>query len=188
MFARGFKSWCENTAVSLRKKLGLDAADPLDPAALADLLGVIVWQAESVPGVDPDHLRILLTEDPDSWSAITIHADNKTLIVLNSAHTGGRPASNLMHELAHVLLHHEPSRIDVSEDGLLMLRTFERRQEDEANWLAGCLLLPRGALLTARKLGQDAADIAKRFGVSKSMATYRLNVTGVDTHVARTRK
>lgn len=93
-----------------------------------------------------------------------------------------------MHELAHILLNHDPSRVDVSEDGVMMLRTFDRKQEAEADWLAGCVLLPRPALLACRKLGLENSAIAKRYGVSQKMVVYRLNVTGVDTQVARGRK
>jgi len=188
MFARGFKTWCENTAVSLRKKLGREPSDPVSPEALAKLLEVRIWQAEEIPGVDPESLRILLHEDPDSWSAITIHVQGQAIIVLNSAHSGGRPSSNLMHELAHILLNHEPSRLDVSDDGVMMLRTFDRQQEAEADWLAGCILLPRPTLLACRKLGLENAAIARRYGVSQKMVEYRLNVTGVDTQLARGRR
>jgi hypothetical protein len=33
------------------------------------------------------------------------------------------------------------------------LRTYNKDQEDDANWLAGCILLPREALLYARRCG-----------------------------------
>jgi hypothetical protein len=46
-----------------------------------------------------------------------------------------------MHELAHVIIGHEPARVDVTEGGSLILNTYNREQEDEADWLAGCLSL-----------------------------------------------
>jgi hypothetical protein len=101
VFARGFKSWCENTAVLQRKALGLQPEDPLDAYVLSQHLGIDVWNAEEVPGVDQVSLAVLLREDPDSWSAITLSIGSRDLVILNSAHSGGRPASNLMHELAH---------------------------------------------------------------------------------------
>jgi Zn-dependent peptidase ImmA (M78 family) len=92
-----------------------------------------------------------------------------------------------MHELSHVLLGHEPARVDVTEDGLLMLNTFDRLQEEEANWLAGCLLLPRNALMAIRGRGLDLRTAARNFGVSLDMLRYRLNVTGVEYQLARAR-
>ncbi len=188
MFPRGFKTWCENVAIRQRRELRLSPVDPLDPWGLARHLRVTVWRAEEVPGLDPRSLRVLTREDPDSWSAVTLRVGDRHVIILNSAHSGGRPASNLTHELAHVLLDHAPARVDVSEDGLLMLNTYGREQEEEANWLSGCLLLPREALMLIRRQGLDPQIAAKRYGVSLDMLQYRLNVTGIDTQLARARR
>lgn len=185
MFARGFKTWCENTAVSLRADLGLGPAVPLSPLDLATKLGVRVWQAADVPGIDEQTLRVLLKEDPDSWSAVTIALGRERLVLLNSSHSPARAASDLAHELSHIVLGHEPARVDVSEDGLLMLHSFDRAQEDEANWLAGCLLLPRAALLEIRKSALAPAAAVRQFGVSVDMLQYRINVTGVNVQMAR---
>jgi Zn-dependent peptidase ImmA (M78 family) len=85
---------------------------------------------------------------------------------LNSSHTGGRPASDLTHELAHKLCGHKPARIDVSEDGLLMLSTYDATQEEEAAWLCGCLLLPRDAVLSIRRRKLNLRKAATYYGVS----------------------
>lgn len=188
MFDRGFKTWCENTAVGLRRELGLEPEAPLDPRSLAEHLGIALWPAEEIPGASEESLQVLLKDDSSSWSAVTIHAGRGSVIVLNSAHSAARAASDIAHELAHLVLGHDPARMDVSEDGLLILNTFGRRQEEEANWLAGCLLLPRAALLDARKQGWTPSIIAMRYGVSVDMVQYRLNVTGVDAQMARTRR
>ncbi|OLD81457.1 MAG: hypothetical protein AUI33_00995 [Ignavibacteria bacterium 13_1_40CM_2_61_4] len=91
-----------------------------------------------------------------------------------------------MHELGHILLGHEAARVDVAEDGSLVLFTYDKDQEDEANWLAACLLLPRAALLLIRKEGGDLRESAKEYGVSQVMLQYRLNVTGVEYQARRT--
>jgi len=52
-----------------------------------------------------------------------------------------------MHELAHLIIGHEPARVVVSPDMILAVRTYDQGQEEEAAWLSGCLLLPRPALL-----------------------------------------
>lgn len=185
MFARGFKSWCENVTVLQRKALGLAPSAPLDAYLLARHLGIEVLNAEQVPGLDSQSLRVLLREDPDSWSAVTLSVGPRDLVILNSAHSGGRPASNLMHELAHVVIGHEPARIDVTEDRLLLLNTYDRQQEDEANWLAGCLLLPRDALFAIRRRRLTERTAAHEYGVSIAMLRYRLNVSGVDFQLER---
>ncbi|MCC7169905.1 MAG: ImmA/IrrE family metallo-endopeptidase [Planctomycetes bacterium] len=184
---RGFKTWCENTAIGLRREQGLAEIDALDPNALAAHLQVDVWSADQVPNVDGPTLDVLLREDPSSWSALTVHVGERCVIITNPAHSGGRPASDLMHELAHLILGHEAARVDVSEDGHL-LHTFDRSQEDEANWLSGCLLLPRAALMHARDLGWSRSQIASQYGVSEAMVQYRLNVSAADTQLLRRRR
>jgi Zn-dependent peptidase ImmA (M78 family) len=92
-----------------------------------------------------------------------------------------------MHELAHVIIGHEPARVDVTEDGSLILDTYNRDQEDEANWLAGCLLLPRDALLLIKREALELREAAKQYGVSVAMLQYRFNVSGVEQQLKRTR-
>ena len=188
MFARGFKSWCENVATHQRRELDLTPTDPIDAFALAKHLGIIVWRAEEVPAINPQTLKVLLKEDPESWSAVTLYLGNQHVIIMNSAHSKARQASDLMHELAHILLDHSPARVDVSDDGLLMLNTFSREQEEEAGWLSGCLLLPREALIRIRGERMAPVEAARKYGVSRDMLQFRLRVTGVDTQMARARR
>lgn len=176
MYARGFKSWCERVALQQRTELSLRPEDPLDPMALAKHLGVEVWTAEQVPGLDPAHLGVLVEKDPDSWSAITLCTGVKDLIIVNPAHGGGRRASDIMHEIAHILIGHDPARVDVTEDGLLMLSSYDKQQEEEAKWLSGCLLLPREALLLIRRRKLDPESAARTYGVSDQMLTFRQRV------------
>ena len=51
--------------------------------------------------------------------------------------------------------------------GGLSFFTCDADEEQEANWLAGCLLLPRPLLLHAAKRGMDCADIAEADNVSR---------------------
>lgn len=179
MFKRGFKTWCENIAAVQRKALALQPFDALDPFQFAKHLGVEVWMADNVPGLDAVSKKILLEQDSDSWSAVTLSEGKKDLIILNPTQTGGRLISNLMHELAHIVIGHSPARVDVSEDGYLMLSTFDKTQEDEAIWLCGCLLLPREALLNIRRRNVSFYEVKKIYGTSKDMFDYRMKVTGV---------
>jgi hypothetical protein len=187
VFARGFKTWCETAALLQRKAIGLSPTEPLNPHRLAKHLGIDVVGAEEVPGVDGETLQVLLKEDPDSWSAITVSVGSRDLIILNSSHSGGRPASDLTHELAHILIGHVPARVDVTEDGLLILNTYDKTQEEEANWLAGCLLLPREALLHIRRRRLNDGTASSEYGVSLAMLRFRFNVSGVDFQLKRAR-
>ncbi len=185
MFARGFKTWCEKVALLQRRQLDLRPTDPLGARVLARHLGVDVHTVEEVPGLDPQCLRILCRNDADSWSAVTISGGSRDVVILNPSHAPTRLASDLMHELAHILIGHNPARIDVTEDGTLMLSTYNRQQEDEANWLAGCLLLPRDALVLIRRQHLDFGTAARTYGTSREMLTYRMNVTGIERQFTR---
>ena len=69
---------------------------------------VAVWSVAEL-GLDESDLNQLIREDPDAWSAITVSASGREAIVVNPMHRGGRYSSDVMHELAHLLLGHQPS-------------------------------------------------------------------------------
>lgn len=185
MFHRGFKASCENVAHQQRRRLNLASTDPLDPRQLAKLLGIAVYNVQEVPGLSAECVRTLLHDDADSWSAVTITSGSRSVIILNSSHSQSRLASDLVHEIAHILIGHRASRIDLTEDGSLLLSSYDKQQEDEANWLAGCLLLPREALVQIRFRGLDLETAARKYGTSVDMLRYRINVTGIDYQFKR---
>ena len=184
---RGFKSFSERFAESKRRELGVALTQPLDPHDLAAQLGVLVWTPEDVPELAEDDLRQLVELDSDSWSAVTLRVGQAQLTIVNSAHSATRQRSSIAHELAHLLLKHEPDRIDLSEHGHLLLSSFERDQEDEANWLAGALLVPREGLRQAYYRSKNEQILASRFGVSVQLLQWRLRMTGVALQARRAR-
>ena len=176
---RGFKAWCERTADDYRQALGVTPTGALDPRRLAGHLGVRVATPEDVPTLSDTARRQLVEVDPGSWSAVTIARGDARLVILNSGHGDGRQRSSLAHELAHLILNHATDRTRLSHEGLLFRGTFDREQEDEASWFAGCLLVPRDGLLEARLRTPDEHALAARFGVSADMIVWRLQMTGV---------
>ena len=176
---RGFKAWCEGTANDYRQALGVASSGALDPRRLADHLGVRVATPEDIPTLSDTARRQLVEVDPGSWSAVTIARGDARLVILNSGHSDVRQRSSLAHELAHLILNHATDRTRLSHEGLLYRGTFDREQEDEANWFAGCLLVPRDGLLEARLRTPDEHALAAKFGVSADMIAWRLQMTGV---------
>jgi Zn-dependent peptidase ImmA (M78 family) len=63
--------------------------------------------------------------------------------------------------------------------------TCDVEQEEEADWLGGCLLLPRELLLKAARKEMTPADIAATYETSESMARFRLNASGVLVQLGR---
>jgi IrrE N-terminal-like domain len=180
---RGFKSWAERTGASLRCELGLTQFQPLDPRRLAAYLQVQLLTPRDVPRITQDVLHQLLTVDPWGWSALTIVQGEAAVIVFNPTHSPGRQVSDIMHELAHIILGHQPATMIMSPDGALVMRSYDQKQEDEANWLAWAILLPRDALLAFKRRKAGIAEIATAFGVTETLAQYRLRITGVESQV-----
>ena len=185
---RGFKARCENIAIGLRKELGLARTGPLPPHELADYLGIPVLTLSEIPGVHPSDTRQLLFVDPDAWSAITVSHAGHEVIITNPNHRGGRPATDIMHEIAHILLGHEPSTMFYVGEEDIALRGYNAGAEEEANWLAGALLLPRAALVHLRSLGLSDAATCSEYAVSQDLLRMRADVTGVNRQFGRRRR
>ena len=184
---RGFKAWAERTAAAVRRDHGWSPTEPLDPWQLAARLGVRVVNPRDYPDLPSDIRVQLLERDPTGWSAATVFVGDTAIIVHNPEHSTGRQKSDIVHELAHIMLEHDPATVVFSEDGAMATRTFNQKQEDEANWLGWTLLLPRNALVAARQKRMAKAQIARTFGVSEKLVGYRLQVTGVDVQMRRRR-
>ncbi len=181
---RGFKSRCEEMARSLRVELELNPDGPMPPALLADYLGVFIWSIEEI-GLSEDDVNQLVEIDGDAWSAVTVSASGKDAILLNPNHIKGRYSSDVMHELAHLLLGHRPSTMFFAGEENLALRGFNPQLEEEANWLAGALLLPRNALVKLHSARKSKEWICDKYGVSQQMLRFRLSATGVNRQIAQ---
>jgi Zn-dependent peptidase ImmA (M78 family) len=188
MFARGFKTWCENAAVELRRTLRLQRIDPLAPEQLANHLGVRLCTPREIPGLSSRAIGVLLDSERSSWSAVTLSSSDQTLVIYNSSHAPGRRANDIMHELAHILLGHKPARVMFFPDGQLALRTYDQDQEEQATWLAACLLLPRECLVHIRVSGLDESVAAEHYQVTITLLSYRMDITGVNHQFRRRRR
>ena len=183
---RGFKSWCERCSVEYRETLGIPLAGALDPRKLAALLRVHVLVPEELPALAPSSLKQLTETDVGSWSAVTISQSGRMLIILNSGHSIVRQKSSLAHELAHIILNHTTTQVQLSREGFLIRTTFDKEQEQEAEWLSGCLLVPReGLLQVCRRATQSPYTLAQHFAVSRDLINWRLRMTGVQNQVRR---
>jgi uncharacterized protein DUF955 len=180
VFRRGFKSWCEETALTVRAHQGLATTAPLSPFVLARELHVEVIEPAVLKDLPEDVRRRLLREHSDSWSAVTIPNGRTQLIVYNPTHSIARQNSDLMHELAHIVLGHKPTMMFVDPNADLAVRSHNQAQEEEANWLSGCLLLPRAVLLHIKAVQLSDSIACHEYGVSVKMLTYRMNVSGVN--------
>jgi Zn-dependent peptidase ImmA (M78 family) len=180
---RGFKTEAERLSLATRAEMGLAATDRLDPNVLAAHLAIPIVSLEVLRVACPDAVRQLVDQDPEAFSAATISRGTRRMILLNPVHTDGRQANSLAHELAHVLLEHEPGPV-LGAGGC---RIWDQDAEEEAYWLGGALLLPRDGVLALTSNGVPLEGIAAHFGVSVPLARWRYNQTGVAVQIARIR-
>ena len=169
---RSVRQRCESIATEQRSLLGLKAFDPCPARLLTKKLSAVVLTPQEVPNTEPEQISLLLNSD--KWSAGIIHR-NPTWIVYNPRHASTRQESSLMHEVAHILLSHNSVGFD--RDTGLPLRSD--RDEKEADFLGGCLQIPRRGLLWATQRGMNKREIANYFLSSQKMVAFRSNMTGV---------
>lgn len=173
---RGFKAEAERMAQEIRMKMGKRPADPLDAIELAKHIGADVRPADEL--TELAKLEALEELQPGAFSACTFTLNGRHVIVYSPLASPGRTQSDIAHEVAHVLLGHVVK--EVRTIGGVAFFICDPDEEQEANWLAGCLLLPRPLLLTAVNRRMNATAIADAYGVSEQMAAFRLRITGVE--------
>ena len=159
----------------------MSTAAPLDPWKLAEHLAIPVVGISTMAAEARTAVVRLTKIDPSSFSAVTVFRGYKRMIVVNDAHSRRRQASDLAHELAHCLLLHEP-RPAFDGDGV---RAWDEDEEDEADWVAGALLVSDEAAVAIVRRGLSIRDATRLYGVSVRMMQFRINVTGAHKRVER---
>lgn len=174
---RNMRSWCENEGVRWRKELKLYAYSPLPARLLAQHLKTQVFSPIEIPEVDKTALECLLAEDA-GWSALTLPiGEGRHWIIYNPTHAPTRTESDLMHELAHLLLGHHPIRFHQLANGLLT-REYRAADEEAAAYLGGCLQITDRGLDWAFQRDMTLQEMAEHFGASLQMVRFRCNMTG----------
>lgn len=174
---RGFQAAADRLAADIRKRdLGLGLHDRLDPRTLADKHDILVVPITDLvaEGADPASIHQLTVTDRRSFSAGTLLVGTTRLVIFNPAHSDGRQANSLTHELAHFVLKHEPGPA-IGPGGC---RVWVQEMEDEADLLAAILLVSRDAALACARVGLPHAIGAARFGVSAELMRWRTDHSG----------
>jgi Zn-dependent peptidase ImmA (M78 family) len=181
---RGFLAESEREAKRIRAELGLGPGEPVDVSQIAKHLGIRVIAADEL--IDAARLHDLERVQAFAFSACTFDIDGTKVIVVNPLRTPARRASDIAHELAHLLLAHQLD--EIRSVGGVPFRTCRPDQEEEATNLGGTLLLPRPLLLSAVRRGLDDQAIAAQYDVTTEMARFRVNRTGVRRQLRSTRQ
>ena len=169
----GFKTEANAIAREIRHDLGVKLIDPFDPWALAKHLDIPLIPLSILRKDAPGPVAHFSRAERGAFSAMTVFCGARRVIVYNDAHTLGRQASDITHELSHALLQHPPSPA-LDHRGC---RKWKRDLEDEADWLAGALLISEEAALEIARTGMTVDVAVVSYGVSKAMVQWRLNMT-----------
>lgn len=178
---RGFKANAEREAIRLRRQMGLRADARIDVHALATVLNAKVIDAARL--VDLARLEELERLQAFAFSAATFEIRGKSYIVTNPLRSLERIASDIAHELSHLLLDHQLTEIR-ELDGV-PFRTCRPDEEEQATAFGGTVMLPRPLLVAAASRGLGPNEIAAECGVTTEMARFRYNATGVAKQIQR---
>jgi len=181
LLQRGFKASAERLAEAIRAESGVSLFAPLDCTVVCAGLGIPVLALTEMVrlGARPESVRHLIAES-SAFSAATVCAGTKRIIVYNPAHPAGRRANSLAHEFSHIFLEHPIA----PALGLGGCRRWDARLEAEADWQAGALLVPRVAALRWMDDGGGIDGGALHFGVSRALFNWRVGQTGVVRQLA----
>lgn len=172
----GFKTEAETIAEEVRRDLGREPSDPLCMWTLAAHLDVPVMALSKLHEA-ASSVAVLTGPERGAFSALTVFRGSERIVLNNDGHSVARQSSNLAHELAHALLMHEP-RPPLDERGC---RDWDDTSEKEADWVGGCLLIPKAAAFRIASQEQtqelDIEALARNYVASSAMLNYRLNVT-----------
>lgn len=180
----GFKTHCETTSEQIRQDLGLPYFSTLPARQLAKRIGVPIFTPAQIPELSSQSLEALKNTN-DAWSAVTFYVAGDAYVIFNDDHSPARQESDLMHEMAHIICKHPPSRI--TSLGGITFRDFNTVQEEEAKWMGATLQIPRRGLMWALYRRMTIEAIAAHFGASEQLVRYRQNTTGALAQLVRTK-
>lgn len=174
MLTNEFRLKCESIAVRLRHELGLFAYASLPARQLAAHLDVLLVHPGELPNIETEIVRKAL--DSQRWGAIAVPTMPPIVI-----YHPGRPTlqfeSDVMHELAHLILGHKPEQLGKISDNFVS-RHYPKKQEYEADFLADCLQLPKVGLQYVKQLHMTDEQIMDFFSVTSETLLRRMESTG----------
>lgn len=163
----------ERTAAAIRRRVGLDQLEILDPSLIVGDLGAEVFHLSDLTDDDVT-LRRARRIGFDGVSSVHPETGDP-VILINCGRPIRRRTATLMEELAHLLLDHAPSRIELDPELGVRRRTFNREQENEAYDLGAALILPKERIQRDVKDRQvTAGEIAEAHKCSQQLVEYRI--------------
>ncbi len=174
---RGFVTEANSWACDLRREMNLLPQNPLCPWATCKHLGIRIYKLSEIKQCVE---RTLLFERRKGcgFSAAVCFEGIRAFIVINDINDPKRQASDIAHELAHVLLRHPPSH-PFHANGI---REFLPEHEMEAERLGPTLLVSDEAAVDACRMisrGEHTLpSLSDEWGITREVLRMRINLSG----------
>lgn len=118
----------------------------------------------------------------DNPEALGLFDRIKQTIYVSKDATFPRAAFTIAHELGHYILHKDKQKETFWRMDGVNIDTQDKAEEQEANWFAASLLMPRSQVLHYWQHSQNIENVAAIFGVSNTALVWRLkNIGGVES-------
>lgn len=187
-FSQQGKLW-EPIAVQLRRLGGARNGELVDPAILAERVGLQLVDANAVleefSKADRDHLLVTAS---GAWSGGVFPKplpNGKYICIINPTHNRRRNRITLMEEVVHIHRQHKPSGLRDVMPGL-RVRDYHKEYETEAYGVGAAVLLPWSHFYHQLDAGIPISEIAEIFDVTEALVQYRIKVTAA-TNLYRNR-
>ena len=168
---RGFKTEAEQYASEFRAELRLATDGPLCPFQLAAWLEIPVVPLSKLDGFDAANPNYHPGET--QFHAATLARGTHKTIFHNDSKHPNRQRSNVMHEIAHILLGH-PAHPPLMEDGC---RNFDSLLEHEAKELSFALRVSKPAARKIIATHMTLSQASVIYGTSTELIEYRIRIT-----------
>jgi Zn-dependent peptidase ImmA (M78 family) len=172
-----FRAECEEIALELRREIGLDSQDRLDPCDRAEDMAIDVFTIARFRELYPDAVDQLAERDTEAFDAMVVFNGTRCLILVNPSQSPEEEALSIAHEIAHIELEHERLKAPLF-DRKGRRRSWHPREEAEAEYLARTMLVPKVAIEPVlARLGGNVDAAAAHFGVSVALFRKRMDET-----------
>lgn len=151
--------------------------EPMCPWKLCEHLAIKIIRLNDLPAC-PERALLFERRKGHGFSAAACFDGIKAFIVINDINESKRQASDIAHELAHILLRHPP-RNPFHEDGI---REFLPEHEAEAERLGPMLLVSEAASLSAFRMISDGthslSSLSKEWGITENVIRMQIGLSG----------
>jgi Zn-dependent peptidase ImmA (M78 family) len=180
-FSSGFIKEAEDMALEIREQLKVSKFAALNAFDVAKKKEIPIFTFDEILYGDIySAKREQLHNDSNVSALYTINKEGRYIILHKNINSAEREQSNIMHEIAHILLKHKVPEEFQRLVSLFQIPYDNKVQEAEAKYLGSCLQLPKPVLFLAKKMKWTEEEISKKYFASIEMIRYRMDISGVN--------